>query len=119
MKYIVQSSWGFPVQERVWKTFGNDPDRRFDDLEKAKKILIYGSNLSRIVCCIRVVDETGKEYARYDPEEDTRLPGCRHRLIEKAAYYLWEKAGKPENSEQEFWLQAERELKESNEVFIL
>ena len=35
-----------------------------------------------------------------------------HEAIALRAYLLWEKAGKPENQNEKFWLQAERELVE-------
>lgn len=46
--------------------------------------------------------------------------------IRERAYQLWEAAGKPEGREQDFWLQAERELKrdisnnpdEKSETFV-
>lgn len=36
--------------------------------------------------------------------------------IRDRAYQLWEDAGQPEDREQEFWYQAERELVEEDEV---
>jgi hypothetical protein len=35
-------------------------------------------------------------------------------LIEKRAYQLWERHGKPENCGEKFWYMAEKELKEEN-----
>ena len=32
--------------------------------------------------------------------------------IRKKAYYLWELAGRPEGQNEQFWFQAEKELKE-------
>lgn len=34
--------------------------------------------------------------------------------VEQRAYFLWEQAGRPENSSAKFWLQAEKELNEQN-----
>jgi hypothetical protein len=36
--------------------------------------------------------------------------------IRVRAYELWEQNGKPEGKQDEFWLQAERELKEKKEI---
>jgi len=36
--------------------------------------------------------------------------------IRDRAYQLWQDAGQPEDREQEFWYQAERELAEEDEV---
>lgn len=36
--------------------------------------------------------------------------------IRDRAYQLWQDAGQPEDREQEFWYQAERELGEEDEV---
>lgn len=36
--------------------------------------------------------------------------------IRDRAYQLWQDAGQPEDREQEFWYQAERELVEEDEV---
>ncbi|MBN9332850.1 DUF2934 domain-containing protein [Devosia sp.] len=36
--------------------------------------------------------------------------------IRDRAYQLWEDAGQPDDREQEFWYQAERELVEEDEV---
>ena len=33
--------------------------------------------------------------------------------IRKKAYELWESAGRPEGSDQDFWLEAERQLKDA------
>jgi len=118
MKYTVQSNWSLPRRDDGWKTFGLDPNKRFDDLDQAINNLVYNSNLARIVCDIRVIDEDGKVYARYVPDHDTRLPGCRWQLIQNAAYLLWERAGRPEGRSDDFWLQAEQGLGECKGVFI-
>jgi hypothetical protein len=38
--------------------------------------------------------------------------------IRDRAYQLWEDAGQPQDREQEFWFQAERELVEEDEIDI-
>ncbi len=39
-------------------------------------------------------------------EQFDQIPAIRER-----AYFLWEQAGRPEGCEDEFWLEAERQLK--------
>lgn len=110
--YSFQVNWSFPFCESGWETITT-----YLDKYTAIKRLEFDSNLARVVCNLRVIMDD-KVYGYYDPEQDTRLPGCRHRLIQKQAYFLWEKAGKPEVPSEEFWLQAERELKESHGLVI-
>ena len=53
----------------------------------------------------------------YAPESRERLMMGRPAGIEivRRAYELWEQAGKPEGRDQEFYLQAERELQEAQD----
>ena len=44
------------------------------------------------------------------------MPHVEESKIRDRAYQLWDKAGQPEDREQEFWYQAERELAEEEEV---
>ena len=39
-----------------------------------------------------------------------------HEEISERAHQLWERAGKPAGQDHDFWLQAERELKEMKDV---
>ena len=36
--------------------------------------------------------------------------------VRRRAYELWEQYGRPEGGEEEFWLKAEREIKEAKDV---
>jgi hypothetical protein len=119
VKYILQSNWSFPRSEDGWRTFGLNPDKKFDNLHDAIRSLTTNSNLSRMCCDLRVIDESGKIHCYYDVESDTRLPGCRWRIVQREAYYLWEKTGRPEGRSEEFWAQAEEELKECKGVFMV
>ena len=44
------------------------------------------------------------------------MPHVEEDKIRDRAYQLWDEAGQPEDREQEFWYQAERELAEEDEV---
>ena len=44
------------------------------------------------------------------------MPHIDDNKIRDRAYQLWNQAGQPEDREQEFWYQAERELAEEDEV---
>lgn len=44
------------------------------------------------------------------PKENTRDQSSISKTIEEYAYFLWEKEGRPEGRDREFWLKAEREL---------
>ncbi|WP_035085768.1 DUF2934 domain-containing protein [Devosia riboflavina] len=44
------------------------------------------------------------------------MPHVEEYKIRDRAYQLWDEAGQPEDREQEFWFQAERELAEEDEV---
>ena len=53
------------------------------------------------------------------PEERSEMnmewegnPPTSEATIPERAYYLWEKAGRPEGKSMEYWLQAEKEAKE-------
>ena len=123
MKYSVQSNheclpWE-PPPEFGWKTISSDRagHQEFDSLDVAIRAFEYNANLARCIWPMRVIDSEGKVYRVYDPESDTRLPGCRWRIIQKNAYYLWEAAGRPECNGEEFWLQAEQELPEHNGIY--
>lgn len=77
------------------------------------------SDLCRWIWPLRVVNEEGYIFCVYDPERDTRLPGCRWRIIQRNAYCLWEKHEGPELTEEFFWKQAESELLESDGVYLV
>lgn len=91
--------------------------RQYDEADEAVKILERDADLARWIWPLRVIDSDGKVLRVYDPELDTRLPGCRWRIIQRNAYVLWEAAGEPPGDGQNFWLRAEQELKEHNGVF--
>lgn len=124
--YLVQSNHGrtedfaaLPPEE--WVVIGSSPAsrayvHRFDNLDRALRALKENADMSRMVWPMRVIDEEGRVYRIYDPEQDTRLPGCKWRMIERAAYALWEAAGTPPDRDVEFWLQAERELPKSDGI---
>lgn len=67
-----------------------------------------------------VTDRTTAQRFRAFAQELARilqalLTARRRRQETKArAYQLWENAGRPAGRDQEFWLQAERELKQNN-----
>ena len=44
------------------------------------------------------------------------MPHVEEYKIRERAYQLWDEAGQPQDREQEFWYQAERELAEEDEV---
>jgi Protein of unknown function (DUF2934) len=46
------------------------------------------------------------------PSEGTQMTHPDQKDIERRAYQLWEAAGQPEGRDQEFYLEAERQLKE-------
>ncbi|MGV3575419.1 MAG: DUF2934 domain-containing protein [Devosia sp.] len=46
------------------------------------------------------------------------MPHVEEYKIRDRAYQLWEEAGQPEDREQEFWFQAERELAEEDEIDV-
>ncbi|MBR0831510.1 DUF2934 domain-containing protein [Bradyrhizobium manausense] len=41
------------------------------------------------------------------------MPDLPEQDVRKRAHELWEEAGKPQGREQEFWLEAERQLREA------
>jgi len=109
MKYYLQSNWGVRAGHlNSWKSYLTT------SLEGAIRRLEHDSNLARCIAPMRVVDSNGKVYKHYNPELDTRLPGCKYRMIRKNAYLLWNAACQPSNRDMEFWLQAEKELQPSN-----
>ena len=109
MSYTYQTGWGVRDGDE-WKDDAWVNNSVYESLETAIKRLRHSSNLSRVCCPLRIIDETGKVYALYDPEEDMRLPGCRWRATERESKALWEAAGRPEGRDEEFWLKAESEL---------
>lgn len=126
MKYMVQSNHGYhqdfePPPIDQWHTISSDRagHQEFDHLETAINEFTINSNLARCIWPMRIIDSDGIVYRKYDPEMDTRLPGCRWRLIQRNAYFLWVNAGCPESDGREFWEQAENGLQESCGVFIL
>jgi hypothetical protein len=48
--------------------------------------------------------------------EESTMPHVEEDKVRDRAYQLWDEAGQPEDREQEFWYQAERELAEEDEV---
>lgn len=46
------------------------------------------------------------------------MPHIEEHKVRDRAYQLWEEAGHPEDREQEFWFQAERELAEEDEIDV-
>jgi len=50
--------------------------------------------------------------------EESTMPHVEEYKIRDRAYQLWEEAGQPEDREQEFWFQAERELAEEDEIDV-
>lgn len=123
MKYLVQSNHaGWPWEsppEHGWKTISSERagHQEFDSLDVAIQVFERNVDMARCIWPMRIIDTEGKIYQVYDPEADTRLPGCRGRIIEKNAYYLWEAAGRPESDGEEFWLRAEKELPEHNGIY--
>lgn len=118
--YSVQSNWSWPRDyKNGWKTISSDRagHQVFQDLEVAFRNLKHNADLARCICPMRVMDSHGRVYRIYDPEKDTRLPGCRHRMIQRNAYLLWEKAGSPQSDGTEFWAKAEAELQESDGIY--
>ncbi len=117
MIYSVQADYGKGWETRV--PFHSGTPQEFDTLERAVKILEHDADLSRWIWPLRVIDSDGNVYRIYEPEDDTRLPGCRWRKIQRTAYDLWEKAGRPHGDGRQFWHQAEAELPDSRGVRIL
>lgn len=118
MSYRLQSMWGRDNPNAEW----NDSKawrQPFDNLERAVNALKHDANLSRVVCRLRVIDDSGVTYATYEPDDDMRLPGCRWEATRKAAQKLWEAAGSPLGRDMEFWLRAESELPDSIGVTIV
>jgi hypothetical protein len=111
--FKLQINWcctNTPEWKSEWTTVGE-----MSTLEKALKRLKFDSDLSRVCGLLRVIDETGFVHARYNPELDYRLPGCFWRRVQKRAYQLWEESNNNESQEY-FWLRAERQLlEEKNE----
>lgn len=68
------------------------------------------------VWLMRVITSEDELIMGYDPELDTRLPGCRWRMIQRNAYHLWEAAGRPDGMSDHFWQEAEQSLKENDGI---
>lgn len=130
MKYIVQNNHSFVRHqaaedvfpfaewpEEEWKPINPKFDGH-DCLEKAIVSFENYINLFRVICPARIIDSDGIVHRIYDIEQDTRLPGCRWRVIRRNAYYLWEKAGRPVSDGVEFWEKAVATLQEDNGVII-
>jgi len=109
--YFFETNYNWDCDPSFWETIQKT------SLDAAIRILDKRSNLARCIWPMRVIDEKGHIYCVYDPEQDTRLPGCRWRQIRRNAYALWEQNGKPESDGVEFWLEAEATLEESNGVY--
>src|SRR4051812_1366082 len=106
---LTEEEWDDLYHHEGWHTIGCR-----EDLEGGKASFIRHSNLARVIWLSRLLDSDGNVVVRYNPERDMRLPGCRWRMIQRNAYYLWESASKPMSDGVEFWLQAEKDLNESN-----
>lgn len=117
--YMVENNWCINVSPEGWRNINSNwgKSAKIEELDRAKDILKYRSFLFRSIVPMRVVDDEGKIYCVYDPNFDTRILTSKYRLIEKEAYYLWEKAGRPNSDGKEFWFQAQLNLKESDGVF--
>ena len=111
MMFTLQSNWDLDRKESGWRP--SKAWRQFDDLDHAIRSLRHDANLSRCVSDLRVIDDNGKVYAKYETEQDMRLPGCRWRTIQRNAHALWKSAGKPESDGVEFWLEAEEQIDEN------
>lgn len=111
MTYILESKWGSAWEKsNAWKVF--------DNLDRAINALKFDSNLSRIVCPLRVIDSNGKVYARYEPEEDMRFFGESQEDVNVKAYKLWEEAGRPTGDGKDFWYKAESLILKSKGVTV-
>lgn len=115
----MQSNWSYSTNESHWKTISSSRAgyQEFDDLKVALRVFQANANMARCIAPMRVIDSEGVIYADYNPERDTRLPGPRHRLIQRAAYDLWNSSAKDKEAT-EFWDMAEKNLVESNGVTI-
>lgn len=106
------------LDDNDWKRcknyYGNDS--KWEDLQSAIASMKRNyADLARCIHPMRIVNEEGYIFCVYDPERDMRLPGMRWCKIQRDAYYLWEKAGKPDGVC--FWNQAESNLEYSDGVF--
>lgn len=116
MKYLVQSREHnyYPLTREEWSSEGWNytTTKEYDTVEKAVHRVRNDSNLARWIWPLRVMTSEGEFVMGYDPELDTRLPGVRHRIIERNAYKLWEDAGCLVSDGKEFWYKSEAELNE-------
>ncbi len=48
------------------------------------------------------------------PQSDRRLPPFPQQVIRDLAYKLWQQAGEPHGRDVDFWLEAERQLEQTN-----
>lgn len=116
--YKVQCNRGNPAVEAHWRTVCSDRSggREFHTLEAALRVFDRNAHTAQCVGRMRVVDSAGTVLAFYDSEQDTRLAGPRSRMLQTAAYYLWDKAGRPFGGD--FWGEAQRQLKPNNGITI-
>lgn len=88
----------------------------YHELSDAIKRVKHYSDLRRWIKPIKVIDEGGLIYCVYDPERDTRLPGCRWRRIQRDAYDLSNSG--LSGSAEDFWHQATLNLEDSDGIFV-
>ncbi len=93
MKYLVQMRHSNldPLTKEEWESNENwdrSETKTYDNKEKAIFRVETDSNLARMIWPLRVITSEGKVIMGYDPELDTRLPGCRHRIIQRNAREL-------------------------------
>jgi hypothetical protein len=85
-------------------------DKRHADVETA---LIQSCNLTLAERTAAHVDETMGQRHSSTRELRQRLRHLfQHQRKKARAHELWEQAGKPEGSDEHFWFEAERQLKE-------
>lgn len=114
MSYFIETnSFG-----RGWTRSHPAGFRGYDCMDNAMTGFQRHTSLARMISPSRIVDSSGVVHAVYDPEKDTRLPGCRHRIISRLAYGLWEDAGRPDTDGVRFWLRAEKSLVESDGIEV-
>lgn len=137
MGYKIQSlRWGYrfvqveSIAEEAWesrKRMDTDVDLELD-AKQAIKCVRRDADLSRVIRSMRAVNECGHVIARYEPEEDMRLPGCRWRAITRIAEKLcgraecvgekfwcdWETNGRQDQSLVEFFVKAEEQLPDTD-----
>jgi hypothetical protein len=115
--YKIQTHWDLPVSKQNWQ----DTQRLNLAADVAIKCVREMSNLSRIVCPVRAINESGHIIATYNPDQDMRLPGSKWEAIAKIAnehpvkfWYDWEVNGRQEKELIEVWNKAEKQLQDTD-----